>query len=80
MHEEFILYLKFKQLFRKKDYRGIMEIARSNQINLSLAQFYLSSIVASTFSIEYDENDIKKAREILADLKTITFEPPDEIT
>ena len=80
MHEEFILFLKFKQLFRKKDYRGIMEIARSNQVNLSLAQFYLSSIIASTFSIEYGEEDIKKAREILAELDKITFEPPDEIT
>lgn len=71
------MFLKFKQLFRGKDYRKIMEIAKSNQINLSLAKFYLKSITIPSFSIEYDDSDINKANEMLVELDKVTFESID---
>lgn len=71
------MFLKFKQLFRGKNYRKIMEIAKSSQINLSLAKFYLKSITIPSFSIEYDDNDIIKAKEMLVELDKINIELVD---
>jgi hypothetical protein len=73
------MFLRFKQLFRKKDYRELMVIARSGNVNLSLARLYLRSIVSSPFSIEYDEADIKKAKEMIEELEKVEYMNPDEI-
>ena len=73
------MFLKFKQLFKKKDYTSIITLAMESNTNLASANIYIRSVVVSPFSIEYTKEEIAKAKEIMSELDKIPNKTPDKI-
>lgn len=73
------MFIKFKQLFTRKKYDEFMRMAKLNNVNLGISQLYLRSIVNTSFTIEYDDKDVAKAKELLSVLDKIEFYLPDEM-
>lgn len=73
------MFIKFKQLFTRKKYAEFIKVAKLNNVNLGISQLYLKSIIDTTFTIEYDDKDVAKAKELLSVLDKIEFYLPDEM-